>query len=958
MERWQQIEFLFQEALERDPAERNAWLREACCGDSGLEREVASRLANHREATDLGPRVAAGAAESSGRPASLKPGQCLGHFRIECFLAAGGMGEVYHATDTRLGRDVAIKVSKADFSERFEREARLIASLNHPNICQLHDVAPNYLVMEFVEGPTLAERIRQGAIAPEESLAIARQISDALEAAHERGIVHRDLKPGNVKIKADGTVKVLDFGLAKLADPPEAGQRTEDSPTVTMDSAATRAGVILGTAAYMPPEQVRGKRVDKRADIWAFGVVLYEMLTGQRLFEGETVSETLIEVATKEPDWARIPAVPGKNLRRLLRRCLEKDPKRRLRDIGDAWVLLEEAGQVSELPDARAHGLRRWAWLGWGLAASLFLIAASLSFIHFREALPPRGELLRFQIPLGDANLSFFARPLLSPNGRMIAYVARDPAGRFVLWVRSLDALEARALAGPENVISTSVVWSPDSRFIGFAAQGKLKKVAISGGAVQTLCDLPGFVAGGTWSGAWSRNGVIVFGAQGHGLMRVSDSGGPTSPVTVLDPSRESSHLAPTFLEDGRHLIYRRNSGSGGGSGLYLGSLDERPDQQSSKLLVAAESNVVYAPSSDPAFGYLLFVRDLRQGSLLAQPFDNRRMELAGEAVPIAEGLTDSLGLFSASENGVLAYRTGNTLQNVELRWFNRAGNNLGTVGDPGGHNTVALSPDGTRAAVSSGSSGAMDIWLHDFSHGTSQRLTFGPTTNLMAAWSPDGGRIAFASNRTGTFDIYQKASSGVGSEDLLLHSSEASFPYDWSPDGRWLLYGSSTRQFDLWLLPLTGDKRKPVPYLANQFHRSQGRFSPDGRYIAYASNESGRNEVYVQPFPEASGGKWLVSKGGGNQPHWRHDGKELFYISTDSKVMAVDVTTTPVFRNGNPKVLFATRISGGAITQNITRYDVTPDGQKFLINTLPAEAAAPASPITVVLNWQMGLKK
>jgi Tol biopolymer transport system component/predicted Ser/Thr protein kinase len=874
---------------------------------------------------------------------SLVTGTTLGPYEIVASIGAGGMGEVYRARDTRLGRDVAIKVSAERFTERFEREARAIASLNHPNICTLYDVGPDYLVMEYVEGPTLAERIRQGAIPPEESLAIARQIADALEAAHEGGIVHRDLKPGNVKIKPDGTVKVLDFGLAKLADPPEAGQRREDSPTVTIDSAATRAGVILGTAAYMSPEQVRSKRVDKRADIWAFGVVLYEMLTGQRLFEGETVSETLIEVATKEPDWARIPAVPGKNLRRLLRRCLEKDPKRRLRDIGDAWELLDEGGQDSGR--APAKGLHRWVWPG--AAALLFLIAGMVSFIHFRETQPPRAEVVRFQIPGMETNTPL-ATPVVSPNGRMIAYSARDPAGRNVVWVRSLDALDTRALPGTDDA-GQGLFWSPDSRLIGFPALGKLKKVAVSGGPPQTLCDIPRYFAGG----AWSRDGVIIFGSFGYGLRRLSESGGTPSPLTVPDPSHGSTHESPSFLPDGRHFIYSVQSAEH--SGIYLGSLQASLDRQSSKLLISTTADALYAPSDDPAIGYLLFPSET---SLLAQPFDNRRMELAGEAVPIAEGFgIERRGNFSASENGVLVYRTGSRFPVTQLQWFDRTGKMLGGVGEPGRYDSVTLSPDGTKAAVAHASGGSLDIWIDELVHGTSQRLTFDPASDMMAVWSPDGSRLVFASNRAGVYDIYEQASSGVGSEDVLLKSGEPKYPYDWSPDGRWLLYGVLGANLDLWVVHPAAGERKPVRYLASQFNKSQARFSPDGRFIAYTSNESGKNEVYVQPFPEASGGKSLVSQDGGNQPQWRRDGKELFYISADSKVMAVDITTTPVFRNGNPKPLFVAPIWGGLPTLNVTRYGVTPGGQKFLINTL-ASKAPPPSPITVVLNWQMGLKK
>jgi eukaryotic-like serine/threonine-protein kinase len=944
VERWAQIELLFQEALQRGPAERDAWLREACHDDTELEREVASLLANHQEAGDFEPWAAAAAAQLIDGPA-LKAGQRLGPYEILAPIGKGGMGEVYKARDTRLKRDVAIKMCAAQFSERFEREARVIASLNHPNICQLYDVGPNFLVMELVEGENLA-----GPLPVETALNYARQIAEGLEAAHEKGIVHRDLKPANVKITPAGVVKVLDFGLAKAVEEPSAAADSTNSPTLTMSP--TRAGMILGTAQYMSPEQARGKAVDKRADIWAFGVVLYEMLTGQRLFQGETVSDTLVEVATKEPDWGRIPAAAGRNVQRLLRRCLEKDPKRRLRDIGEAWFVLEEVGLASGLPDAPVQGLRRWMWPG--VAALLFVIAALVFFIHLRET-PPVAEVVRFQIPGPESN-SFLPSPALSPNGRMIAFSARGPAGGNIVWVRSFDALDARALPSTEDA-GDRLFWSPDSRFIGFAVHGKLKKVAASGDPPQTLCDIPGGIGRG---GAWSRNGVIIFGSQGHGLMRVSEFGGTPSPLTILDSSRENSHSEPAFLRDGQHFVYQRNSGSAEHSGLYLGTLDASPEQQSSKRPIAP-SAAVYAPSVDPDLGYLIFVRE---GSLMAQPFDNRRMELTGEAVRIAEGLSE-LGprMFSASENGVLAYRSGSTFPINHLQWFDRTGKRLGDVGEPGFYNSVALSPDGRKVAVtrlpagarSRGPRGYADIWVYEFTHGTSERLTADPGTHFMAAWSPDGSRLAFASNRYGTFDLYQKASSGVGNEESLLKSSEAKYPYDWSSDG--LLYGVLAGQYELWVLPLTGDDRKPRRYLASQFNESQARFSPDGRFIAYTSDGSGKNEVYVQPFPRAFGGKWPVSNGSGNQPQWRHDGKELFYISADSKMMAVDVTTTPVFQSGNPKALFAAAIWGGATGPVVTRYGVTPDGQKFLINTPAADSAA-ASPITVVLNWQMSLKK
>jgi Tol biopolymer transport system component/predicted Ser/Thr protein kinase len=957
MERWQQIQSLFQGALERDPAERDAWLREACQGDSDLRREVSSLLANHQPVADSKPWAAAAAAKLIDGAASLDPGQCLGPYRIESFLAAGGMGKVYRATDTRLHREVAIKFSAARFTDRFEREARVIASLNHPNICQLYDVGPNYLVMEFVEGPTLAERIRQGAVPLEESLAIGRQITDALEAAHQRGIVHRDLKPGNVKVKPDGTVKVLDFGLAKMADPPEMGERTEDSPTVTLDSAATRTGVILGTAAYMCPEQVRGKQVDKRADIWAFGVVLYEMVTGQRLFEGETVSDTLIQVATKEPDWTRLPAVPGRNVRCLVRHCLEKDPKRRLRDIGEAWFVLEEVGQLSGLqPGAQFGGVRRW--LAWGVAALFFAIAGLVSIIHFREKLAVP-DLVRFQIP-APGNSDALVYPIISPDGRMIAFlpVARS-AGRSPVWVRSLDSTEARPLPGTENFGGTPF-WSPDSHFLAFVQGEALKKVDVSGGAPQTICGVPG-----AWrAGAWSRDGVIIFGSAGHGIMRVSASGGSASPVTSLNPSwQEGFHASPSFLPDGRHFIYYRDARTPGKRGIYVGSLDANPDQQRSSPL-GITSGAHFVPSTDPDRGYLLFQQE---DSVMAQPFDNRRLQLSGDAVLLARPLPNSYGpqQFSASDTGVLAYFTGGMSDVGQLTWFDRGGRKLQTVGEPGQHNSVVLSPDGTRAAVS-GTEGAtgsssFDIWVYEFAHGTRERLTSDSSQHLMAVWSPDGRRLAYAIRRAGAYDLYEKASKGVGNENVVLKSDEPQYPYDWSPDGRFLLYGvPSAQHFNLWYLPVVGEDRQARPYLQTQFGNTQAQFSPDGHFVAYTADETGKNEIYVSPFPNASDERWVVSTNGGTQPRWRRDGRELFYLSADSKMMAVAVTTVPDFRRlGNPVALFEAPVSSGGLGFSVFHYDVSRDGPKFLIDAQAKDgASAPALPITVVLNWQLSLKK
>ena len=891
---------------------------------------------------------------------SLAPGIRVGHYEILAPIGAGGMGEVYRARDTRLKREVALKVLPDAFAgdpermARFQREAEALAALNHPNIAQIYGVEERALAMELVEGKTLA-----GPLPLETALNYARQIAGALEAAHEKGIIHRDLKPANIKVTPQGVVKVLDFGLAAIAQA-SAGSASSaaDSPTLTISISPTVPGMILGTAAYMSPEQARGKPVDKRADIWAFGVVLYEMLTGQCLFEGETISDTLIEVATKEPDWDRVP----QKVRRLLRRCLEKDPKKRLRDIGDVESLLEDApqeGTVRSAPSASRLGL-----VASIVAVVVTLALAALAFIHFREKPPDLPEPVRFQIPAPEKS-SFTVGACVSPDGRRIAFPATGQDGRTVLWVHSLDSLESRPLAGTEGNAG-QVFWSPDSRFIGFVVSDKLKKVAASGGPPQTVCDLPASWRGG----GWSRDGVIVFGVMGKGLMRVSEAGGAASPLTTLDSSRqEMFHANPSFLPDGRHFVYMGLSTALEKSGMYLGSLDAKPEQQGSKRLVATISNAAYAPSSDPNLGHLLFVRE---GTLMAQAFDARRLELTGEAVPIAEGLPETgRPLFSVSTTGVLVYRGGVVyLPTTHLTWFDRAGKILETVGEPGQYNSLALSPDGTRVVFDrndprvagrglGGLRGNTDIWLHEFSRGTSTRLTFDPGYDWMAVWSPDGNRIIFVSDRDGFFNLYQKVSSGAGIEEGLLKSSGTKYPYDWSQDGRFLLYAVAAQKYDLWVLPLTGDDRKPMPYLQTESSAFQARFSPDSRWVAYTSDESGKYEVYVRPFPAASGGKWMVSRGGGNQPRWRRDGKELFYISADSKLMAVDVAAASgTFQAGIPKALFAAPIWGGGATNNVTRYDVTADGKKFLINSLPTETTAtPSSPITVVLNWQQTLQ-
>jgi Tol biopolymer transport system component/predicted Ser/Thr protein kinase len=762
----------------------------------------------------------------------LRSGDKLGPYEILAPLGAGGMGEVYRARDTKLKREVALKVLPEVFAgdpdrmARFQREAEVLASLNHSNIAAIYGVEERALIMELVEGENL-----NGPLSLETALNYAKQITDALEAAHEKGIVHRDLKPANIKVTPQGVVKVLDFGLAAIAQT-SAGDASNPANSPTLTISPTRAGMILGTAAYMSPEQARGMPVDKRADIWAFGAVLYEMLTGKQLFHGDTVSDILASVLKEQPDLTRVPP----QIRRLLQACLQKDPKERLQAIGDWRLLL--------VPEDGTAPSRSRLGLVASIAAAVFaLVAAALVFIHFREN-PPVAQVVRFQIPLPEGS-NRATGAYVSPDGRRIAFPATGQSGRTVIWIHSLDSLESRPLAGTEGVLSP-LIWSPD---VVFTVQGKVKKVAASGGPPQTVCDLPG-----AWRGAgWSRDGVIALGVEARGLMRIPDTGGAASPLTTLDTSRqETAHGSPSFLPDGRHFVYIRRSRAVGESGIYLGSLDAKPEQQDSKRLVATDSTAIYAPSSDPDWGHLLFVRE---GSLVAQAFDVRRLELAGEAVPIAEGLPlTGPALFSASANGVLAYATGGVAGTIttQLTWFDRSGKLLGTAGEPGEYTVLTLSPDGTRVAVSridpqaagtgsGGWRGNTDIWVHEFSRETSGRLTFDPATDTSPVWSPDGSRIIFSSDRDGLYNLYQKMSSGAGNEEALLKSNETKYAYDWSQDGRFLLFVAPQKD-GLWVLPLTGEDRKPIPYLT-EANASQARFSADSRWIAYTSGESGKSE-------------------------------------------------------------------------------------------------------------------
>ena len=871
----------------------------------------------------------------------ITPGSHLGPYEIGSLLGAGGMGEVYRARDPRTGRDVAVKVSGAQFSERFDREVRAIAALNHPNICHLYDVGPNYLVMELVEGESL-----KGPLPVDEALRICRQIAAALEEAHAKGIVHRDLKPANIRITPDGTVKVLDFGLAKVAQA-DAGA-IENSPTISLTN--TQAGLILGTAAYMSPEQARGKPVDKRADIWAFGVVLYELVTGDRLFAGDSVPDTLIEVATKEPDWARVPAP----LLPLLRRCLEKDPNKRLRDIGDIELLLTPVAAGAAPPVQASSSLPTLAWAVAGLA---ILAAGGLAFVHLREPASAPPELSRFHI-LPPAKTTWSNALLLSPDGRKVAFTTTGEGGNF-LWVRAVDTVQARVVAPWSS--NPVPFWSPDSRFLAYQQEGKLKKVDVAGGPPVTLCDAPLAFAGG----AWSPDNVIVFADRAGGLMQVSAGGGIPAPLTRLDTTAgEASHALPSFLPDGRHFLYFRRSASAEKTGIYVGSLDAKPEQ-ASPILVATTYAAVYAAAPDPRAGttrggFLLFVRD---STLMAQPFDPDKRTLSGEPVPIADnlgGTSYGLAPFSASSTGTLVYRGGGGvgITQTQLTWYDRQGAVIGTVGQPGSYNAIALSPDGARAAVEriTGGTGS-DLWLLETSKdGKAERFTFDSASEGSPVWSPDGARIVYTSTRDGGANLYWKLSNGAGNEDVLFKSAEQKSASDWSRDGHTLVYSSlnAKSQIDMVTLPLEGERKAQV-FLGSPFAEYHGRLSPDGRWMAYESNEAGRLEVYVQPFPASAerAGKHLVSTGGGIEPVWRRDGKELFYLSGRA-IMAAGVDTGAVFKSGTPRKLFEG--SFGSVNGAGYRWAAAPDGKRFLMKA--AGDAAAQEPLTLILNWSAGLKK
>jgi serine/threonine protein kinase len=905
--------------------------------------------------------------QTGALPAVAGARRQIGRYQVTAKLGEGGMGEVYRARDAKLGRDVALKLLPATLADnsqsmaRLEREARTLASLNHPNIAAIYGLEESdglrALVMELVEGETLSEHIRGASakhLPPEEALPIAKQIAEAVEYAHERGVIHRDLKPPNVKITPEGTVKVLDFGLAKvLSDqdsmPPEI---PANSPTLSL--MATQAGIILGTAAYMAPEQAKGKPVDRRADIWAFGCVLFEMFAGKKPFDGETISEVLAAVIRAEPDWTALPRTTPPSIKRLIRRCLVKDPKQRLRDIGDARIAIEEtlsgadAGALTngDTPDNKGASFLRRA-TPWALGAVTIFVAAIATWLLLRPK--PQENVFRFLIsPPENSEFDTNGPSSISPDGRTLAFIAQSGPGKpRVMWLRSLDSVTAQPVAGTEG--AQLPFWSPDGRQIAFGVGGILEKIAVSGGPPVTLCDMRNLSQPHpehNSASAWNKDGVILFTNSG-GIYQVSDSGGTPALVAAPDATRkESGFFLPQFLPDGRHFLVRVLTDSGPGM-IGIGSLDSKSIVE----LGPASSNAVYAPP-----GFLFY---LDQDTLMARPFDAGARRFAGPASPVAQNISavavPGLGFFSVSSTGVLVYQTALDTSRSLMAWFDRAGQNLGTVGQQGGYSTPALSPDGTRLAVAVGGRQKADIWVFDLKRGTASRLTFDAAENVNPIWSTDASQVFFSSHRNGPYAIYQKAANGLGSTQSVFQAQQGGAALnDLSTDGRYAIYdtaaNSSTNQ--IWALPLAGN-RKPFPVVQGSFGAASAQLSSNGRYVAYTSNETGREEVYVQTFPQPTG-RWQISTSGGVQPTWRHDGKELFFLSLDQKLMSVDVNTTSgTLQAGIPKALFHTPLVLASYWRNI--YVPSPDGQRFLMIT--PGSTTKQEPITVVVNWLALLK-
>lgn len=936
----------------------------------------------------------------------LAPGTQLGPYEIIGPLGAGGMGEVYRARDSKLGREVALKVLPAAFAAdtermaRFRREAQVLASLNHPNIAAVYGLEdgdagadnspavhpdpnsssramifsgiPPALVMELVEGPTLAERLKMRRLELEDSLPIARQIAEALEAAHDRGIIHRDLKPANIKIRPDAVVKILDFGLAKAVQGDPTSSDLQNSPTIS--HLTTMAGTILGTAAYMSPEQAKGKPLDRRTDVWSFGCVLFEMLSGKQAFTGETSTDILADVIRGEPRWQELPANTPPRLAELLRRCLQKDAKQRLQAIGEARIAIEQtaaeitvaansltesmapannpasgvyaaalgASEIISAPAAAIPVPASRSALPWILALFFAGLAAWFAYNYFShlpepssaivaQILPPDGEA--FALTGNDTG-----PPVLSADGRYLAFVSvKDGIRR--LWIRPLNDPKPQMIANSDG--ATEPFWSPDSHSVAYFASGKMYRVDISGGASRLVTD-----ATNSRGGAWAPNGIILYApSPALGLWTVPDSGGPGQAFSKSDPIVHTPNRRwPQFLPDGKHFIcFARSDVSATESGVFVGSLDGGP----LKLLLHADSSAIYAPP-----GYLLYIQG---GVLVAQQFDLRALSVSGEPLPLARHAEVNAivyrGIVTASGSGLLLYATGSGAQgSYSMQWTDREGNVLGTIGDTAEYSDPRISHDGQKLAVSIDTGeGGNNIWVFDLVHGTRNRVTFGNGINGGSAWSPDDKSLIFSSSRSGTYQMYEQPVDGSGEAHRVTDGNATEVTGSWSRDGKYLAYtvpnsGSGNNQ--IWLLPLSGD-RKPHPFLQASYDVLNPVISPDSKWLAFASNETGHNEVYVVPLAGGAG-KWQVSSGGGVEPRWSDAGDEISYLSADGDLMLAEIKpSSNSIGVGNISKIFHV---GETSTLSIFRYDFSPDGKRFLV--LATGAQTDSDPLTLVTNW------
>jgi eukaryotic-like serine/threonine-protein kinase len=877
------------------------------------------------------------------------------------------MGEVYRAHDTTLGRDVAIKVLPAAVSSdpdrlaRFEREARLLAALNHPNIAAIYGVENSSdvraLVLELVDGPTLADRIAEGPISLVEAVLIARQIAEALEAAHEQGIVHRDLKPANIKLRSDGAVKVLDFGLAKLVEGHEAGavhragpERSE-SPTVTSPVMLTNVGVILGTAAYMAPEQAKGQQADKRSDIWAFGCVLFEMLTGRRAFESHDVTETLAFVLTKEPNWSALPPELPPAVRTLLTRCLERERRKRIGDVAAVRFVLDEAANLSMVapPKAFVSTRGRATRTVWTIAAVIVAIAivataayryrpASVAKAFTFSILPPEGT--RF------ASASQGGAPALSPDGTRIAFVADGPAGR-LLWLQSIDAFDARPLSGTEGAVGP--FWSPDGAWVGFLAGESLKKVSVIGGQPQVIARAFGAVGS---AGTWNREGTILFyGGSNNTLASASASGGEVVQATERNIALfDENHFSAVFLPDGQHYLLLVRGGPDLQFQVWVGELGSNER----RLLLKDVTNARYAPPPSGGPGHLVYVRDRK---LMAQPFDLEKLTLAGAAMTVADGVSG----FTTSANGVLAYRR-TEIRKEELAWYDRTGQQTSILGDRAGdsRNNLRVSPDGKWAAFTRAGDAFQDVWIADLGRGGISRFTF--EGGRSPVWSPDSSQLAFLRQDS----IYRKPIVGGGAEVALWSGPGIMSLNDWSGDGtsllltRWDTTKPALTGRGLWLLPdPLGNTGTRVPVLFEPADALHGQFGPrtgPARWVSFDAFDGAIRQVFVRTMPGGPQGKWQISSNGGNTSRWRADGREL-YVLGGGLMLAVDIDASTSFHASTPRTLFTAPFAFfAAAGQYAHGWDVSPDGRQFL-TTLPVPDT-PAQAITVVLNWQSTLIK